>query len=102
MISTKTGATLTFPDFDDIKVSTKTFTATTNLNIQIDLLFKNLPITSYIVTPKKRGRKPNRPAATQPTPTQPQVDKGGRPPLARPALVDDTAPTLRRSNRNKK
>ena len=50
--------------------------------------------------PKKRGRKPNQPAATQPaltqpaptqpaptqpTPTQPQVDKGGK-----------------RSNRNKK
>jgi hypothetical protein len=47
--------------------------------------------------PKKRGRKPNQPAATQP-----QVDKGGRPPLARHALVDDTAPILRRSNRNKK
>ena len=57
MVSTKTGATLTFPDFDDIKVSTKTFTANTNLNIQIDLLFEKLPITSYIVTPKKRGRK---------------------------------------------
>jgi hypothetical protein len=47
--------------------------------------------------PKKRGRKPNQPAATQP-----QVDKGGRPPLARHALVDDMAPILRRSNRNKK
>jgi len=47
--------------------------------------------------PKKRGRKPNQPAASQQ-----QVDKGGRPPLARHALVDDTAPTLRRSNRNKK
>lgn len=57
MISDKTGATLTFPDFDDIKVSTKTFTATTNLNIHIDLLYEKLPITSYVVTPKKRGRK---------------------------------------------
>ena len=57
MISSKTGATLVFPDFDDIKVSTKTFTATTNLNIHIDKLYQKLPITSYIVTPKKRGRK---------------------------------------------
>ena len=46
-----------FPEFDDIKVSTKTFTATTNLNIQIDELYKILPITPYVVVPKKRGRK---------------------------------------------
>ena len=50
--------------------------------------------------PKKRGRKPNQPSATQPQVEE--VDKGGRPPLARNALVDDSAPTLRRSNRNKK
>ena len=53
----KSGASLVFPTFDDIKVSTKTFTATTNLNIQIDKLYQKLPITPYIVTLKKRGRK---------------------------------------------
>ena len=53
----KTGDDLVFPEFDDIKVSTKTFTATTNLNIQIDELYKILPITPYVVVPKKRGRK---------------------------------------------
>jgi TATA-box binding protein (TBP) (component of TFIID and TFIIIB) len=54
---TRTGEDLVFPDFDEIKVSTKTFTATTNLNIQIEQLYRNLPITSYVVVPKKRGRK---------------------------------------------
>lgn len=51
------GDILVFPNFDDIKVSTKTFTATTNLNIQIQELFHKLPITNYTVIPKKRGRK---------------------------------------------
>ena len=53
----RTSNDLTFPEFDDIKVSTKTFTATTNLNIKIDELFQKLPITPYVVVPKKRGRK---------------------------------------------
>jgi TATA-box binding protein (TBP) (component of TFIID and TFIIIB) len=56
-IKERTGNDLTFPDFDDIKVSTKTFTATTNLTIKIDKLFHKLPITPYVVIPKKRGRK---------------------------------------------
>lgn len=51
------GDDLKFPEFDDIKVSTKTYTATTNLIIEIDKLFNILPITSYTVVPKKRGRK---------------------------------------------
>lgn len=46
-----------FPDFDSIKVSTKTYTAMTNLNINIDLLFEILPVASYTIVPKKRGRK---------------------------------------------
>ena len=54
---TRTGEDFIFPDFDDIKVSTKTFTATTNLNIEIEQLYQKLPITSYEVIPKKRGRK---------------------------------------------
>jgi hypothetical protein len=53
----RTAKDLTFPDFDDIKVSTKTYTATTNLNIEIKDLFNKLPITPYTVIPKKRGRK---------------------------------------------
>lgn len=53
----KENTKLVFPDFDDIKVSTKTFTATTNLTIEIDKLYQILPVTPYIVIPKKRGRK---------------------------------------------
>ena len=40
----------------------------------------------------------------QTQPIQSTIDKGGRPPLVRNALADDTAvvaPALRRSNRNK-
>ena len=48
---------LVFPKFDDIKVSTKTFIAMTNLIIDLKKLFEFLPITDYTVIPKKRGRK---------------------------------------------
>lgn len=48
---------LSFPNFDDIPVSTKTITASTNLLLNIDLIFEFLPITEHIVLPKKRGRK---------------------------------------------
>lgn len=44
-------------NFKDIEVSTKTFTATTNLQINIKELFEYLPVTPYTVIPKKRGRK---------------------------------------------
>lgn len=54
---TLSGKDLTFPKFEDIKVSTKTFTANTNLNIEISKLYHKLPITPYVVIPKKRGRK---------------------------------------------
>lgn len=43
--------------FDDIKVSTKTFTSTTNLLMNIEKLYNHLPVTHYVVIPKKRGRK---------------------------------------------
>lgn len=46
-----------FKNFKDIPVSTKTYTAHTNLNINIDKLFEALPVTPYVVIPKKRGRK---------------------------------------------
>jgi TATA-box binding protein (TBP) (component of TFIID and TFIIIB) len=52
-----TSDTLKFPEFDDIKVSTKTFIVMTNLQLNIKNLFENLPITDYIVIPKRRGRK---------------------------------------------
>jgi len=48
---------LKFPEFEDIKVSTKTFIAMTNITIDLKKLFDYLPITNYKVLPKKRGRK---------------------------------------------
>ena len=48
---------LVFPEFNSIKVSTKTFIVMTNLILDIDKLFKFLPITDYILIPKRRGRK---------------------------------------------
>ena len=52
-----TSKVLNFPKFSNIPVSTKTYTATTNLTIDIKKLFNTLPITPYTVIPKKRGRK---------------------------------------------
>lgn len=48
---------LVFPDFDSIKVSTKTFIVMTNITLDIDKLFNCIPITDYILVPKRRGRK---------------------------------------------
>lgn len=48
---------LVFPKFEDIKVSTKTFIIMTNIVINLCQLYLKLPITNYIVIPKKRGRK---------------------------------------------
>lgn len=48
---------LVFPEFEDIKVSTKTFIAMTNIIIDLKKLFEFLPVTDYTVIPKKRGRK---------------------------------------------
>ena len=48
---------LIFPVFEDIKVSTKTYTANTNLIIDIYALFELLDVVPYVVLPKKRGRK---------------------------------------------
>jgi TATA-box binding protein (TBP) (component of TFIID and TFIIIB) len=52
-----TAKSLVFPEFDDIKVSTKTFIAMTNITIDLKKLFEFLPVTDYVVIPKKRGRK---------------------------------------------
>lgn len=43
--------------YDNIPASTRTFILKTNLTLDIKKLFENLPITSYIVVPKRRGRK---------------------------------------------
>lgn len=48
---------LVFPRFEDIPVSTKTFIVTTNLILDIKKLYRFLPITEYIIVPKRRGRK---------------------------------------------
>lgn len=50
---------LVFPKFEDIQVSTKTFISMTNLTIDLRKLFDFLPVTDYIVIPKRRGRKKN-------------------------------------------
>lgn len=43
--------------FEDIPVSTKTFIIATNITVDIEKLFDFLPITNYVLIPKKRGRK---------------------------------------------
>lgn len=48
---------LVFPEFDSIKVSTKTFIVMTNITLDINNLFNYLPITDYVLVPKRRGRK---------------------------------------------
>ena len=50
-------AAIKFPIFEDIKVSTKTFIAMTNLDINIVKFYESIPITDYEIVPKKRGRK---------------------------------------------
>ena len=49
---------ITYPVFDDIPVSTKTFVVKTNMIIDLKKLFEFLPITDFTVLQKKRGRKP--------------------------------------------
>ncbi len=51
------GRDLEFPDFDDVAVSTRTFTAQTNMDLDIPRIANALEITDYIVVPKRRGRK---------------------------------------------
>jgi TATA-box binding protein (TBP) (component of TFIID and TFIIIB) len=48
---------LNYPKLEDIPVSTKTFIAMTNLTLDLRKLFEFLPITTYTVVPRKRGRK---------------------------------------------
>ena len=48
---------MSYPEFEKIEVSTKTIIAVTNWNLEIKKLFKILPITDYVLVPKRRGRK---------------------------------------------
>jgi len=57
MVYKQKNSHLVFPEFDDIKVSTKTFISMTNLTLDLGKLFHFLPVTDYIVVPKRRGRK---------------------------------------------
>jgi hypothetical protein len=63
------------------ELATTTITTTTD-EVEEPLVELAEPLVEPTVPPeqKKRGRKPKQPATTQP-----QVDKGGRPPLARNA-----------------
>ena len=56
-MSTITEKKLTFPRFEDIPVSTKTFIVMTNITLDIKKLYEFLPISEYVIIPKKRGRK---------------------------------------------
>lgn len=53
----RSGESLVFPEFDDIKVSTKTFIVKTNLILDLKNLFEILNVTDYTLVKKKRGRK---------------------------------------------
>lgn len=55
--TTNNTVVIDFPRFDDLKVSTKTYTALPNFNINLEKLFDLIPITEYKIVPKKRGRK---------------------------------------------
>jgi len=46
-----------YKKFEDIGISTQTIIAVSNININLSNLYKYLPITDYIVIPKRRGRK---------------------------------------------
>ena len=48
---------VSIPDFSSIKISTATIIAVSNLTFDLNLLYNYLPITEYIVVPRKRGRK---------------------------------------------
>ena len=44
-------------NFNDIEISTKTIIGVSNLSLNIEELFNNLNVSTYIQIPKKRGRK---------------------------------------------
>jgi hypothetical protein len=44
-------------NYEDIESSTITVISVSNLTINLNNLYKYLPITDYVIIPKKRGRK---------------------------------------------
>lgn len=48
---------IVYPEFDDIKVSTKTIIVKVNIKIDLTTMVNSLPCTPYIIVPKRRGRK---------------------------------------------
>lgn len=52
-----TKVSFTIPKFEDIPVSTRTSIVMTNLTLDIRALHQHLPVTPYVVIPKRRGRK---------------------------------------------
>lgn len=58
--------------FEDIEISTKTVIGKSNWKINITDLFNILPITDYIVLPRKRGRRPK-----NEKPIEPQIPLDG-------------------------
>lgn len=46
-----------YPNFEDITVSTKTFIVMTNATIDINKMYEQISLSDYVVLPKKRGRK---------------------------------------------
>ena len=44
-------------NFSDIKISTETIIAVSNLTFDLNLLYNYLPVTDYVVVKRKRGRK---------------------------------------------
>jgi len=44
-------------NFNDIEVSTKTIIGISNVELEIEQIFNKLPITPYVVIPRRRGRK---------------------------------------------
>jgi TATA-box binding protein (TBP) (component of TFIID and TFIIIB) len=45
------------PNFSDIKISTETIIAVSNLTFDLNLLYNYLHVTDYVVVKRKRGRK---------------------------------------------
>ena len=48
---------MSFLKFNDIDISTRTIIVVTGLELHIEQLFNEIPITKYIIQEKKRGRK---------------------------------------------
>jgi TATA-box binding protein (TBP) (component of TFIID and TFIIIB) len=57
IITSSDGVNVKYPAYNTMIASTKTIIAVSNFNINLDAFYKYVPITPYIVIPKKRGRK---------------------------------------------